>query len=209
MKGLLIGNPGINSDWYYNVNEFAFVTFMYSHALIPAPAYEKARIACGWEDFLTDCDKDFTHPSGECLQATSAALEYVPSPLDPYNVLVKTCHDDALRAAEADSHVARYTPHLDYMRKKFNLDIQYNPCISHYTADYLNRQDVLAAIHASDHYSRQWPEHPEGWNYNEGPEGAKKNIALLFPKFFEKRPDWKILVVIAYLSDFLIVSVYF
>lgn len=25
-KGFLIGNPGINSDWYYNVNEFAFIT---------------------------------------------------------------------------------------------------------------------------------------------------------------------------------------
>ena len=25
-KGFLIGNPGINSDWYYNVNEFAYIT---------------------------------------------------------------------------------------------------------------------------------------------------------------------------------------
>ena len=31
--------------------------------------------------------------------------------------------------------------------------------------------------------------------YNEGPLGAKKDIALLFPKFFQKRPDWKIAVV--------------
>ena len=29
MKGFLIGNPGINSDWYYNVNEFAYVTYVY------------------------------------------------------------------------------------------------------------------------------------------------------------------------------------
>ena len=48
---------------YFNVNEFAFVTFMYSHALIPAPAYEAARVACGWETFLSDCEKDFTHPT--------------------------------------------------------------------------------------------------------------------------------------------------
>jgi hypothetical protein len=31
--------------------------------------------------------------------------------------------------------------------------------------------------------------------YNDGPEGSKKDIALLFPKFFAQRPDWKIIVV--------------
>ena len=31
MKGFWIGNPGINSDWYYNANEYAFLTFMYNH----------------------------------------------------------------------------------------------------------------------------------------------------------------------------------
>ena len=27
---------------YYNVNEFAFVTFLYGHALIPSPAFDAA-----------------------------------------------------------------------------------------------------------------------------------------------------------------------
>lgn len=35
MKGIGIGNPGIENDWYYNVNEYAFLTFAYSHAIIP------------------------------------------------------------------------------------------------------------------------------------------------------------------------------
>lgn len=198
MKGLLIGNPGINSDWYYNVNEFAFVTFLYGHALIPSPAFDAAHRACGWGDFLSNCSKDFTHPSTECEAATQAALKYVPSPLDPYNVLAKTCHSGTVgsaAAAAADDFVASYTPHLDAMRKKYGLDLEYNPCISHWTSSYLNKKDVLKAIHADAHYTRPWPMHPLGWQYNEGPEGAKKDIALLFPKFFEKRPDWKILVV--------------
>jgi len=59
----------------------------------------------------------------------------------------------------------------------------------------LNRDDVKAAIHVGSNFTRQWPNHPEGWYYNEGPEGAKKDIALLFPKFFEKAPQWKIIVV--------------
>jgi serine carboxypeptidase-like clade 2 len=199
MKGLLIGNPGINSDWYYNVNEFAFVTFMYSHALIPSPAYLAAKDACGWDTFLSDCAKDFTHPTPACLAATTAALKYVPSPLDPYNVLAKTCQAKAghMLGAEADAEVVAYTPFLGEMRRRHGLDLEYNPCISRWTAGYVNRPDVLKAIHADGHYSklRQWPKHPIGWSYNEGPAGAKKDIALLFPKFFEKRPQWKIAVV--------------
>eukprot|EP00656_Telonema_subtile_P042700 TRINITY_DN4850_c0_g1_i2.p1 TRINITY_DN4850_c0_g1~~TRINITY_DN4850_c0_g1_i2.p1 ORF type:complete len:483 (-),score=87.57 TRINITY_DN4850_c0_g1_i2:257-1705(-) len=195
MKGLLLGNPGINSDWYYNVNEFAFVTFMYGHALIPSPAFDRAHKACGWETFLSDCSTDFTHPSPECLAATKAAVSYIPSPLDPYNVLVPTCHHDAAQAALSDKYVSEYTPQLEQLRSKYGLDLQYNPCISSYTAGYLNRKDVLAAIHADAHYTRTWPAHPQGWEYNDGVEGAKKDIALLFPKFFERRPDWKVAVV--------------
>ena len=123
---------------YFNVNEFAFVTFMYSHALIPAPAYEAARVACGWETFLSDCEKDFTHPTKSCVAATQKAVQYIPSPLDPYKVLVKTCHKSSSSSspfadpAAADKFVSEYTPHLDAMRKKYGLDIEYNPCISTY-----------------------------------------------------------------------------
>lgn len=94
MKGFLVGNPGINSDWYYNVNEFAFVTFMWSHGLIPQPAYSQAVKECGWEDFQSNCKKDFTHPSLLCKAATTKAVAYIPSPLDPYDVLAPTCQTD-------------------------------------------------------------------------------------------------------------------
>ena len=50
----------------------------------------------------------------------------------------------------------------------------------------MNRPDVLKAIHADTHYNRSWPDHPSNWGYNEGSAGAKKDIALLFPKFFKK-----------------------
>jgi hypothetical protein len=82
------GNPGINSDWYYNVNEYAFLTFMYTHALLPQVAYTAAHTACGWSDFLlpSSCSKDFIHPSPACLNATHAAQQYLPTTWDPYNV---------------------------------------------------------------------------------------------------------------------------
>eukprot|EP01064_Diplonema_japonicum_P039072 TRINITY_DN9702_c0_g5_i1.p1 TRINITY_DN9702_c0_g5~~TRINITY_DN9702_c0_g5_i1.p1 ORF type:complete len:464 (+),score=157.16 TRINITY_DN9702_c0_g5_i1:43-1434(+) len=191
MKGLLIGNPGINSDWYYNVNQYAWVTFMWSHGLIPAPQYFKAVDACGWNQFFNNCSKDFTHPSPACLDATSKATQRIPSPLDPYNVLVPTCHGNN----EGEKFVKEYTPQFYEMTKKLGTNITYNPCISDWTAKYMNRPDVLKAVHADVHYTRKWPNHPAGWYYNEGVEGAKKDIALLYPKFFSKRPTWKQIVV--------------
>ena len=72
-------------------------------------------------------EKDFTHPTAACLAATKKCLQYVPSPLDPYNVLAPTCHDDesldsgrlaahkrgVLTGAEADAevcHIRRLKP---------------------------------------------------------------------------------------------------
>eukprot|EP01060_Flectonema_neradi_P026925 TRINITY_DN36569_c0_g1_i1.p1 TRINITY_DN36569_c0_g1~~TRINITY_DN36569_c0_g1_i1.p1 ORF type:complete len:467 (+),score=100.95 TRINITY_DN36569_c0_g1_i1:72-1472(+) len=193
MKGLLIGNPGINSDWYYNVNEYAFVTYMWSHALIPAPAYFEAVDKCGWNTFFSNCSKDFTHPTDECTAATRKAVAYIPSPLDPYDILVPTCHNQD--PAIGEEYVRQTTPWLIKMKEKYNLDIQYNPCLSTYTPKYINQPDVLKAIHADTHYTRKWPNHPIGWSYNDGPAGEKNDIATLFPNFFEKRPDWKIIVI--------------
>lgn len=192
MKGLLIGNPGINSDWYYNVNEYAFVTFMWSHGLIPSDAYFASVDACGWNSFFSNCSKDFTHPTTACHTATQKAVSFVPSPLDPYNVLAPTCHNDAEAGEE---YVRRNSPGLIRLREKYNMNVSYNPCINRWTPQYLNEPEVLKAIHVDKHYTRHWPSDAKGWYYNEGPEGAKKDIALIFPKFFEKRPDWKIVVV--------------
>jgi hypothetical protein len=38
IEGFLIGNPGINSDWYFNINEYAFQTYLWSHGLLPEKA---------------------------------------------------------------------------------------------------------------------------------------------------------------------------
>eukprot|EP01061_Rhynchopus_euleeides_P003466 TRINITY_DN12714_c0_g1_i1.p1 TRINITY_DN12714_c0_g1~~TRINITY_DN12714_c0_g1_i1.p1 ORF type:complete len:473 (+),score=213.43 TRINITY_DN12714_c0_g1_i1:37-1455(+) len=193
MKGLLIGNPGINSDWYYNVNEYAFVTFMWSHGLIPAEQYFAAVDACGWNDFFANCTKDFTHPTEKCKLAAANAVRFVPSPLDPYNVIAPTCHGDDERNGE--EFVKQYSPELIAMSKRLGMDVSYNPCISNWTPKYMNTDEVLKAIHVDTKVTRKWPNNAPGWNYNEGVEGAKKDIALIYPKFFEKRPDWKLIVI--------------
>jgi len=186
MKGFMIGNPGINSDWYYNVNEYAFVTYMWSHGLIPLEAYTDSVNECGWDRFLTNCSEDFTHPTASCKAATSKAVRYIPRVMDPYDILAPTCHDNA----NGDAFVSEYTPFLAAFRKKYGLDVSFDPCLSEYTSIYLNNPDVIKAIHADKHYERKWPRHPTGWRYGD----EKQNIALIFPKFFEKAPSWRILV---------------
>lgn len=198
VTGFLIGNPGINSDWYYNVNEYAFQTYLYNHALLPQTAWIKSNQACGWDEFLTNCSKDFTHPSPQCKAANDEAYPYVPSTWDPYDIYAPTCHEkeqeaikNGIKIIKGSDFVKEYTPFLSHLKEKYNLETEYNPCINNWTPEYMNKAEVLKAIHADSHYTREWPRHPTGWKY--GSELA--DIALLFPGFFEKRPDWKISVI--------------
>lgn len=191
MRGFLIGNPGINSDWYYNVNEYAFVTFLWSHALIPSPAYVRAKSVCGWDRFLSNCSLDATHPSAACTAATSAALRYVPSPLDPYDVLAPTCDT----GGQADAVVQLRTPWLHSLRQRHGLELDYDPCMSQLTPEYINQPSVLEAIHAPSNPGRRWPHTPPGWSYDQSAAGEKQDIARLFPRFFSEAPHWRIQVV--------------
>ena len=76
---------------------------MWSHGLIPALAYSKAKDLCNWDHFLTNCSQDATHPTLSCRAAAQEALRYVPSPLDPYDVLAPTCAEDGENSPDEES----------------------------------------------------------------------------------------------------------
>lgn len=78
----MVGNPGTESDWYGAPNEYAYLTFLYEHMIIPQPQYQAAYQACGWSDFLTNCDGIYTDPSVQCKEAIIAAIRYLPRELD-------------------------------------------------------------------------------------------------------------------------------
>ena len=192
ITGFLIGNPGINSDWYYNVNEYAFQTYLWSHALLPQTAWLRSNAACDWNSFLSNCSMDATTPSTACKIAGDEAYRYVPKTWDPYNVNAPTCHDEeegairrGIKIIRGRDFVEEYTPFLKQWRERHGVDTQYNPCINNWSPQYMNRRDVLEAVHVHDHYTREWPRHPKEWTY--GSELA--DIADLFPVFFEKRPQ--------------------
>ena len=144
--------------------------------------------ACGWGTFFTNCSKDYTHPSPTCKLANTNALQFVPKTWDPYSILAPTCHDGT---DAGDKHVSAYTPQLDAMRKRHGIDTSYDPCISKQSPIYMNNPAVIKALHAENHYNREWPSHPPNWSYGD----EKADIALIFPEFFKKAPNWRILVV--------------
>eukprot|EP01084_Bolivina_argentea_P250265 419247_1 len=193
IKGFLIGNPAINSDWYYNTNEYAFQTYLWSHGLLPQTAYIKSRNACDWNQFLTNCSADFTHPNQACSAANQAAYKYIPNTWDPYDIYAPTCHNRESDKYWNKQFIEEHTPWLIYLKEKYNINTTYvyNPCMSSWTSEYMNGNDVLKAIHADSHYTKKWPSKPSGWHY--GSERA--DIALLFPNFFQNEPNWRISVV--------------
>ena len=128
-------------------------------------------------------------------------------------MLAPTCHvpgaarpsaaADAAGAAAADALVARRHPYLAEFRRRHGRGagsanpLAYNPCINNWTPPYMARPDVLRAINVDPDRAQQWPWPGDapGWSYNQGQAGEKNDIAELFPFFFEKAPQWKILVV--------------
>ena len=80
-------------------------------------------------------------------------------------MLEPTCHADPTAADAADAAVAQYTPFLSKLRARYGIKTSYNPCISSWTPTYMNRPDVIKAIHADKHKdpARRWPDHPKNW----------------------------------------------
>eukprot|EP01006_Ploeotia_vitrea_P013418 TRINITY_DN35136_c0_g1_i1.p1 TRINITY_DN35136_c0_g1~~TRINITY_DN35136_c0_g1_i1.p1 ORF type:complete len:460 (-),score=60.53 TRINITY_DN35136_c0_g1_i1:63-1442(-) len=189
MKGFIVGNPGINSDWYYNINEYAFQTFLWSHALLPEDAYRASFDACDWTDFtnMKYCSKNFTNPNAACVAANRAAFKYIPKVWDPYNILAPTCHTPG---DEGDKFVSMYTPFLDHLRLKYDIGTHYNPCATRWTPPYMRQDDVIKAVHAKKLTDRKWPSPPADWQYG----NERQDIAKLFPTFFEKAPHWRIAI---------------
>ena len=140
--------------------------------------------------------------------------------MDPYNIYAPTCSESDIKKVEKGNKeiprrylgfehhpgnsvsgaefVKKYTPWLENKKKGYgmnSLDYVYNPCMGNWDPIYMNKDEVLDALHASKHYNSSvngvWPDTPSTWVYG----SETQDIALLFPTFFEKAPHWRITVV--------------
>jgi serine carboxypeptidase-like clade 2 len=179
MKGIAIGNPGIENDWYFNVIEYSFVTFMYTHGLIPQKAYVDSVSACGWDDFLTNCDKNFSDPSEACKAATSRALSYLPENIDYYDIYAPVCLSSK---TDFSHYVSKWNP---IFKKFISPGLPYAPCIIEFMTTYLNQNSVQQAIHAR----------PTNWAWI-GPihYGSEMRVIVPYFKKFIAQTTWKIII---------------
>jgi hypothetical protein len=189
MKGIMVGNPGTEGDWFYYRNEFSFVNFMFSHGLIPQSNYTVAQRVCGWNNFFDDCQKDWIHPGQLCQSAVGAALSYVPNDVDLYGIYFPFCNapspsaNDLVEQHDFSKYVRGWHPILE----TFLPNLEFRPCLQNYMVNYMNLPSVQLAIHAL----------PTKWNWissimQYGPR--YDTMVPLYQRFFRDAPDWRILV---------------
>lgn len=182
VQGCVLGNPGVNSDWFFLMhrNLYAFYTFLYTHALLPQDAYLDVYAACGWDGFLTDCDRNFTSPSSACEAAYQRAAPYIPmSGVDFYGVEYPVCLS-GINVQHYARSVRGPLPFVDDVR-----DVPYEPCVDNFITSYLNQPDVQAALHAP---SRTWAE-CGGVHY-----GSELDDTVVVFERLVAETNWKLLI---------------
>ena len=183
LKGILLGNPRSANDGHSGPNYWAFLTYLWSHGLLPQTAYLQAYKACNWTGFIQSCNNTpYENPTQECINACNKAFEYIPTNgYDYYDIYAPTCHQQP--SSNTHHHFS------DIGDEGFDND-EYDPCYAQYIPQYMNRQDVLQAFHAIDGYDRIYPDKPSGWQY-----GSQLNdITLLFPTLLSQDPQLRITV---------------
>lgn len=169
VAGLLIGDPATHQDWFlpYMPGEdaWAFMGFLFHHALISQEAYERAANVCGFERYMSDCAANFSDKTPACRDAIRSAIKELPSPLDVYNVDAEVCLRGSGRASHRYtaqwSGISRLTAELNMRALAqtpqtlpllveplgYEQDHRVDPCLANYMPLYLNRADVQQALH--------------------------------------------------------------
>lgn len=189
MKGLLVGNPVTDDDWYFRKNEWSYLTTLYSHGLLPEQAYVNAYDACEWQGFLSisNCDDQYNTPSRECTKAVYSALnDYLPySDIDPFDIYAPICHNSV--DFDMGKYVSQWHPLIRGLSYNFptSANVTFYPCIDNYMTVYLNQPDVQQAIHANP---TTWDMYGQIWYRNES--------ALIMPLYqrFLAETNWRILI---------------
>ena len=192
MKGLLVGNPVTDDDWYFRRNEWSYMTTLYTHGLLPQSSYVDAYSACNWEGFLLpgNCDDQYNEPSKECLEAVYGALnKFLPySQIDQFDIYAPICHDSVDFKLDMGPYVSHWHPLARGLaRNNFPtaMNVTFYPCIDNFMTSYLNQPSVQQALHVK----------PTTWDMY-GKILYLNESALVMPLYqrFISETDWRILI---------------
>ncbi|XP_059448683.1 serine carboxypeptidase-like 34 [Corylus avellana] len=137
-KGFMIGNAAIDDV----ADQTGMIDYAWDHAVISDRLYHEIKSKCNFSD---------EHPPRSCEFAIYDYFK-VYSIIDMYSLYTPKCLD------QSNSTGARRRPFIQgvvaphYLSKFDGWHMKpsgYDPCVSEYTAEYLNRPDVQEALHAN------------------------------------------------------------
>eukprot|EP00727_Mastigamoeba_balamuthi_P007090 m51a1_g3000 putative serine carboxypeptidase-like 40-like (469) ;mRNA; f:771932-773490 len=196
LRGMLVGNPATNTDWYQEgpqadaqANAWSYLTFVWSHGLLPHADYAEAHRRCAWGRYLETCDAvPYVRPSQQCLDAVSRCLAAVPfGEIDVYDVDADVC-----LGAHALEYTSRWSPAaaaaVEARRRGTGL-LRHDPCIFNYVVAYLNEPDVQKAVHAQP---TKWAPFSPIVNYSDVDMHA--DMVPVYQQIFRMAPHLRVLV---------------
>ncbi|XP_078439966.1 serine carboxypeptidase-like 34 [Wolffia australiana] len=129
LKGIMIGNPSLDDE----KDQEGLFDYAWHHAVISDEVYDEIKKTCNFSE----------ETSKNCNSAVSQYFK-VYSIVDMYSLYTPKCFNDTVFKM----------PNLEVENINFKgsrafYSLGYNPCISYYTENYLNRKDVQEALHAN------------------------------------------------------------
>ena len=170
------------------------MTFLYEHMLIPQANYQNIYNVCGWSEFLSNCNGDYTNPSTACKEAVLDAVHYMPKDIDVYNVYAPTCVADEQEKKSKinfSQYISKWHPMWRYSantdEEYIYANMTFYPCIDDYMTSYMNQASVQQAIHVN----------PTDWTYISSTmkyvNEYKYSVVPLWQRFINET-NWRMLV---------------
>jgi carboxypeptidase C (cathepsin A) len=152
-KGFAVGNPLTNMI----ENAHGMYDTFYGHQVVSKPTYDQWSAHCSSGE-ATD----------QCQELASQLLSEAGN-LDPYALDYPVCNDQQMAPGRSQRMWLARALHAgksDAAKRQLGVvPGDYQPCEGNYATDYLNRDDVKAAIHAKS--SIQWAECSSVTRYNQ------------------------------------------
>lgn len=154
-RGFLVGNPYV--DPFSNmVTQFEAY---YSHGLLPMPVFAKWKLACSTPDAYNKNDE-------ECDSLLGDLMSLIGRGINPYALDFPVCTENGEDAAPDAANSAVSAQGTKLIRAQTGGESaaagppflprqdNYHPCAEAHLSNYLNRDDVRKAIHASE--GQEW-----------------------------------------------------
>ncbi|XP_078439965.1 serine carboxypeptidase-like 34 [Wolffia australiana] len=137
LKGIMVGNALLDDD----TDQKGMIDYAWHHAVISDELYDEIKKTCRSGEDKTGIG---------CSHATAKYYE-VYDLVDMYSLYTPKCFNDTVfkMPGQGKQKINQGPKNFNQQSSWRRDPLGYNPCISYYTENYLNRKDVQEALHAN------------------------------------------------------------